>query len=170
MRRRNQQIVIAVGVLTVSGVVILTGQQTAGPFTAAQATAGATVYQGSCAGCHGPALEGRNDAPELAGQMFMGEWGGRTVNDLFTFIRGSMPPGAPGSLTPDAYLNIAAYILQSNGARPGTQRTPRPVPTRDTPPEAAAEAWPDAAPVPPAATGPTTTAVEGPQGPSGESG
>jgi alcohol dehydrogenase (cytochrome c) len=121
MPGRNKNIFISAAAIAAFSVVILTGQQPAGPFTAAQATAGAAVYQASCAGCHGPDLAGRNDAAPLAGQQFMGEWGPRTANDLVSFIQGAMPPGNPGSLAPQAYLNVAAFILQSNGARPGNQ-------------------------------------------------
>ena len=102
---------------------LLTGQQptTTGPYTAAQADAGRTAYQANCAGCHGPDLGGRNDAAQLAGSLFMGSWGGRTTSDLLGFMQGSMPPGNPGGLGEATYLNIAAFILDSNGARPGTQ-------------------------------------------------
>ena len=103
---------------------LLTGQQpplATGPYTAAQADAGRTAYQTNCAGCHGPDLGGRNDAAQLAGSLFMGSWGGRTTSDLLGFMQGSMPPGNPGGLGEATYLNIAAFILDSNGARPGTQ-------------------------------------------------
>src|SRR5258708_7532615 len=81
------------------GVIALTAQQTAdGPYTAAQVTAGRTVYQASCAGCHGPDLGGRNDAAQLAGSLFMGSWGGRTTGELVGFLQGAMPPGNPGGL------------------------------------------------------------------------
>ena len=102
------------------GVVVLTGQQTAaGPYTAAQAAAGRTAYQASCAGCHGADLAGLNSASALAGGLFMGSWGSRTVNDLLGFMQGAMPPDRPGQLGEPTYLNIAAFILDFNGARPG---------------------------------------------------
>ena len=108
--------------LSLIAIGILTGQQTAtGPYTAAQADAGRTAYQANCAGCHGPDLGGRNDAAQLAGSLFMGSWGNRTTSDLIGFMHGAMPPGNPGSLGEATYLNIAAFILDSNGARPGTQ-------------------------------------------------
>jgi alcohol dehydrogenase (cytochrome c) len=109
---------------------ILTGQQpppaasapvVAAPYTAAQAEAGRAAYQANCANCHAPDLSGRNDASQLAGSLFMGSWGGRTTADLVGFIQGSMPPGNAGGLPEATYLNIAAFILDSNGARPGTQ-------------------------------------------------
>src|SRR5579863_7104813 len=102
---------------------ILTAQQptATGPYTQAQANAGRTAYQANCAGCHGADLGGRNDASQLAGSLFMGSWGGRTTRDLVGFMQGAMPPGNAGGLGEATYLNIAAFILDSNGARPGTQ-------------------------------------------------
>jgi alcohol dehydrogenase (cytochrome c) len=116
-------------IVTIAGITvlltgILTGQQPAiatGPFTAAQADAGRTAYQANCAGCHGADLGGRNDASQLAGSLFMGSWGGRTTRDLVAFMQGAMPPANAGGLGEATYLNIAAFILDSNGARPGTQ-------------------------------------------------
>src|SRR5580704_3052833 len=103
---------------------ILMGQQAppaAGPFTAAQATAGRTAYEANCAQCHGADLGGRNDASALAGGLFMGSWGNRNTADLIGFMEGAMPPGNPGRLGEETYLNIAAFILTQNGARAGNQ-------------------------------------------------
>ena len=101
---------------------LLIGQQTAtAPYTAAQAEAGRAAYQANCAGCHAADLSGRNDASQLAGSLFMGSWGNRTTRDLLAFMQGSMPPGNPGGLSEATYLNIAAFILDSNGARPGAE-------------------------------------------------
>src|SRR5215467_951002 len=104
------------------GVMIVTAQQGAavGPYTAAQAAAGRGLYQMNCAGCHGPDLGGRNDAPQLAGAQFIGAWGGRTIGDLVGFMQAAMPPGN-ATLGEQNYLNIAAFILDSNAARPGNQ-------------------------------------------------
>jgi len=100
---------------------MLTGQQRpAGPYTADQAAAGRGVYQANCAGCHGPDLAGRNDAPQLAGTQFMANWGGRTAGDLINFMQSTMPPGN-ATLGEQNYINLAAFILDTNGARAGTQ-------------------------------------------------
>ncbi len=109
--------------IAVGSVVVLTGQQptTVGPYTQAQVDAGRTAYQANCASCHGADLGGRNDAAQLAGSLFMGSFGGRTTSDLVGFMRGAMPPGNPGGLGDNTYLNIAAFILDSNGARSGAQ-------------------------------------------------
>ena len=90
-------------------------------FTAAQAAAGATAYQTSCSSCHAADLGGRNEAPQLAGSNFVTSWGTRTAGELVAFMQSSMPPGNPGGLGEAAYGNLGAYILQSNGAAPGTQ-------------------------------------------------
>ena len=89
-------------------------------FTAAQATAGQASYQANCASCHVPDLSGRNEAPQLAGSNFMNTWRGRTTKELVEYMQATMPPGRP-SLAADEYVNIAAFILQSNGAAPGAQ-------------------------------------------------
>ena len=95
----------------------------AGPavFTSAQAAAGQTVYGARCAACHLADLQGRNEAAPLAGPNFMNTWRARTAGDLATYIQRTMPPGAAGSLSPDDYLNVAAYILAANGAVAGAQ-------------------------------------------------
>ena len=95
-------------------------QQGAGPYTAAQATAGRAAYQANCAGCHGADLSGQNNASALAGGLFMSSWGDRTPADLVSFLEGAMPPSSPGSLGAQTYVNVTAFILDSNGARPGT--------------------------------------------------
>ncbi len=117
--KRFVAVSIAAGSLSVIGVA---GQQTtAAPFTAAQATGGASLYQANCAVCHQPDLKGQGTAPTLLGPEFIGGWGTRTTRDLLTFIQLTMPPASPGALGADAYANITAFILQSNGARAGNQ-------------------------------------------------
>jgi alcohol dehydrogenase (cytochrome c) len=52
---------------------------------------------------------------------FMSVWGTRTTRQLFEYIRRDMPPGQAGSLSDEAYLNVVAHILQSNGYAAGPQ-------------------------------------------------
>jgi mono/diheme cytochrome c family protein len=129
------------------GFFVLIGQQAAqqalpAVYTAAQAAAGRTAYQSSCAKCHTDTLVGRDGTgevpeflrayggkiPPLAGANsafppFMTKWGARTTKALYTRIReavGGFPP-PDRRLDEELYLNLTAYILQANGARPGTQ-------------------------------------------------
>ncbi len=114
-------IVAACGLMVVSQLI---GQQrgqqggAAGSYTAEQAGAGRAAYQANCAACHAPDLTGR-EGPQLAGATFMSQWGDKTAGDLIGFLRASMPPGAGGSLPDQTYINLAAFILDANSARPG---------------------------------------------------
>ena len=115
---------IALAALGLAGSVwMVTAQQTApaGSFTAAQSAAGRTVYDANCASCHMPDLVGRGEAPQLAGSQFMNMWGPRSVHDLLTFTQAAMPPLNAGSISDADYLNVTAFILQSNGAVAGNQ-------------------------------------------------
>ena len=89
-------------------------------YTATQATAGRAAYQTNCASCHAPDLSGR-EGPQLAGSNFIRQWGDKTAGELINFIRATMPPGAGGSLPDQTYINVAAFILDANSARPGAQ-------------------------------------------------
>jgi alcohol dehydrogenase (cytochrome c) len=94
-----------------------------GPFTESQAAAGRASYAANCAGCHLPDLRGANEARPLVGADFMRTWGGRTAQELVAFLGVTMPPppAAPGSLGPQTYVNLAAFLLQANGATPGPE-------------------------------------------------
>ncbi len=96
--------------------VLLLGQQ---GFTAEQVVAGRAAYQTNCAGCHQADLAGRGEAPQLAGTNFTRNWGAKTGRELAAYMQAAMPPGRIGSLSEVEYGNIAAFILQSNGARSG---------------------------------------------------
>lgn len=112
---------------------LLIAQQAAPPavYTAAQAAAGRTAYQSSCAKCHTDTLAGRDGTgeipdriPPLAGANsafppFMTKWGTRTTKALYSRIQEAV--GADRYLDEELCLNLTAYILQANGARPGTQ-------------------------------------------------
>lgn len=90
-------------------------------YTDAQATAGASVYAQSCAACHGSQLEGVA-APALKGQVF-GELANAqslTADALLDVIANTMPQSDPGSMKPEEYAAVTAYIMQQNGYPAGT--------------------------------------------------
>ena len=49
----------------------------------------------------------------------MNAWGSRTTAELIGYIQASMPPSNRGGLSDETYANIAAFILQANGAPAG---------------------------------------------------
>src|SRR5262249_26214600 len=113
-------LVLATFGVSALGFALVAGQEPIAVYTADQAAAGRAAYQASCSGCHMPDLAGRNEAPPLAGGTFMNAWRRRTTRDLFEYMRATMPPNV-ASLPADQYLAITSFILQTNGARPGTQ-------------------------------------------------
>jgi len=90
-------------------------------YTDAQAQAGVAVYSQACAACHGQQLEGVA-APALKGEAFgeMATAQGLTADALLDVIVNTMPQSDPGSLKPDDYNAVTAYILQQNGYPSGS--------------------------------------------------
>lgn len=75
-------------------------------FTAEQANSGADVYASACQGCH--------TAASHSGAPFLIRWQGRSVAELFAYVSTAMPKSDPGSLTPDEYAEVVAYLLKIN--------------------------------------------------------
>src|SRR5215831_5388048 len=117
---RNTLTFIA-AVFVTAGLALVAGQGPASGYTAAQAAAGRTTYQAQCASCHLPDLKGSGDAAPLAGSEFIGSWGRRSTRELLSFMQLTMPPTRPGALSQEEYVNVAAFILQQNGAAAGAQ-------------------------------------------------
>ena len=90
-----------------------------GPYTQAQAEAGAQVYRARCANCHLPDLAGSFEASSLVGAQFGLTSGNRPVTELLNLVSEAMPPLEPGSLTPGDYAAVVAYILERNRVSPG---------------------------------------------------
>ncbi len=88
----------------------------AGVYTPGQAARGGETYAMSCASCHTPASH--------AGAVFAARWHGRTLAELYEYIRGSMPKSDPGTLTAREYLQVLAYLLQMNGMPGGPDELP----------------------------------------------
>src|SRR5580704_8336385 len=84
-------------------------------FTAAQATEGQSGYAQNCSGCHGQNLDDGEFAPPLKGTAFTQQWAGKSVSELFNYVSTKMPPSNAGGLGNPVYLQITAFILQSNG-------------------------------------------------------
>jgi len=92
-----------------------------GVFTDDQAKRGKEQYSQTCASCHMDDLSGSGQALPLAGDAFMQVWEGQTVDDLFELIHTTMPQDKPGTLTPEATLDVTAYLLQYNQFPPGKE-------------------------------------------------
>ena len=91
-------------------------------FTTEQAERGRALYEEVCVECHLSSLiGGANEAPPLRGADFLGAWGTGAVVDLADTMRVTMPPEDRNSLSPQQAYDLAAFVLQVNGAVAGEE-------------------------------------------------
>ena len=123
--------------------------------TDAQVARGATVFEQSCATCHGP---NGNDgfATPLKGTGTLVRFA--STRELYDYTSATMPLAAEGSLTERQYLDVVAWLLAERGHATGAAELS--LATLDaTPLRGEAAATPTAAPTPAA----SATATPAPQ-------
>jgi mono/diheme cytochrome c family protein len=86
-----------------------------GVYTKAQAGRGSRTYAGICVDCH---TLGRFRGPDFAAK-----WADKPLAALHKAVK-SMPQGEPGSLDPQDYIDVVAYLLSINGYSDGSQELP----------------------------------------------
>jgi hypothetical protein len=86
-----------------------------GIYTTAQASYGEEIYNAVCFNCH--TLDQWQDPGVLTRH-------GNTLGGLFGFVSDQMPQSEPGSLYPEDYAGIVAYMLSLNGVPSGNQALP----------------------------------------------
>jgi mono/diheme cytochrome c family protein len=87
-----------------------------GVYTAQQAARGKDIYAGNCRSCH--------TAESHTGAAFTAKWNKRPLSDLYVYIRDQMPKSAPGSLAPEEYADVLAYVLKLNRMPAGQTELP----------------------------------------------
>ena len=100
-----------------------------GVYTAAQNQRGEEVHSGACAHCHGPRLNGAGQSemppsPAIAGATYLRKWAGRNVAMLFVYVRHTMPPDAPGTLTDQQSIDAIAHMFAVSGMPAGDKELP----------------------------------------------
>ena len=65
-----------------------------------------------CSRCH--------NITDFTSDTFLASWESSTVLDLFTLMQKSMPQDNPGSLEPQEYADVIAFVLKSNQLPAGT--------------------------------------------------
>jgi len=96
-----------------------------GVYTTAQADRGKPVYDGKCASCHGSMATVTPDmAPLLNDSGFQNLWRDRSLAQLFSRIRETMPQDKPNTLSPEETADLVAYILNANQLPPGDTALP----------------------------------------------
>ena len=86
-----------------------------GVYTAEQAERGEKLMWDICAECH---FEEDYTGP------FMQDWIGASVWGLFDSIWSTMPEDNPGSLNPEEYVDILAFLLRMNDYPTGEEALP----------------------------------------------
>ena len=82
-----------------------------GVYTREQADAGRDLFAYACQSCHAPT--------QHSGAPFQGKWFGRTVGELFAYLRREMPQTDPGTMSDDEYAALTAYIMRINSMPTG---------------------------------------------------
>ncbi|MBK9252725.1 MAG: cytochrome c [Proteobacteria bacterium] len=78
------------------------------------ANTGQTTYAQSCLACHGPRLEGSPFAPALVGSSFQDHWRGKPAAELLAQMRKTMPPKGTGTVRPEAFPDLLAFLVKAN--------------------------------------------------------
>ncbi len=123
----SKMMILILGLVCTSSVSVPTFAQSKssvwdGVYSEEQAKRGVTVYQESCAACHGVDLRGDSNSPSLIGVSFMFLWEHRSLGELLTKIQTEMPPANPNSLPSENYVDILAYVMQVNSFPAGKDK------------------------------------------------
>lgn len=81
----------------------------------ARATAGKAAFLRFCVDCHHATMRGTGHGPPLNGEAFRNHWGTKSRADLATYLQTSMATTVPASTGNGVFMDIAEYLLQSNG-------------------------------------------------------
>jgi len=110
---------IAIGLVLFVAAVVYAQQPVSvwnGVYVQDQASRGKAAFDERCAVCHGSDLAGRN-GPPLLGEVFKENWNGLMVDDLFEYIKTSMPRGQVFRFSREQTADVVAFLLTSNGFR-----------------------------------------------------
>ena len=116
--RRRRDIIVMLFVMAISTVAQADGT---GWYTQDQVAQGRWEYSQKCAACHGDHLQGTG-APSLEGAVFIDQWNGKKLSDLFGYVHTNMPLGMGASLPTQEYADIVGFLLAQNGLPSGTDK------------------------------------------------
>lgn len=100
-----------------------------GVYTQEQRKRGETLYSGACAQCHGSRLNGaaapdQPPSPAIARAAFLRKWDGKSVAELFTYVREMMPTDAPNTLTEQQAVDVIAHMFAVSEIPAGDKELP----------------------------------------------
>ena len=88
----------------------------AGVYTAPQADRGQTLFRSKCASCHAP--------NRFTDDLFYTSFAGKPLWEMFDVISDTMPEDNPGSMKPEEYVDVMAYLLKLNAFPTGEVELP----------------------------------------------
>ena len=100
-----------------------------GVYTAAQGKRGEELHAAVCVMCHGPRLNGASQpemppSPAIARTPLLRKWSGQSVAALFVYVRHTMPPDSPGTLTDQQTIDAIAHMFAVSGMPAGDKELP----------------------------------------------
>ena len=100
-----------------------------GVYNTVQSKRGAELHSAVCVMCHGPQLNGAGQpemppSPAIARATFLRKWSGRNVAALFLYVRQTMPPDSPGTLTDQQALDAIAHMFAVSNVPAGERELP----------------------------------------------
>ena len=87
-----------------------------GVYTAAQSERGQLLFRGKCASCHAP--------NRFTDDLFYTSFAGKPLWEMFDVISDTMPEDNPGSMKPEEYVDVMAYLLKLNNFPTGNTELP----------------------------------------------
>ena len=88
----------------------------AGVYTAAQSDRGQVLFRSKCASCHAP--------NRFTDDLFYTSFAGKPMWEMFDVISDTMPEDNPGSMKPEEYVDVMAYLLKLNNFPTGNTELP----------------------------------------------
>jgi cytochrome c len=125
------RVIVSVALACVTGVAAAQSMSPvsvwSGVYTAGQNKRGEDIHTDVCAMCHGSRLNGAGNpemppSPAIAGASFIRKWSGRTVAALLVYVRQTMPPDSPGTLTEQQALD--AHMFATSKMPAGDKELP----------------------------------------------
>jgi mono/diheme cytochrome c family protein len=107
---------VAIVTAATEGAAVLPQSKTVwdGIYTEQQAARGSASFASSCTRCHAADANGGEEGRNLAGKAFWDSFRESTVDHLLDYVSRNMPNGAGGTLSPNTYADLVAYILSRN--------------------------------------------------------
>ena len=100
-----------------------------GVYTTAQGKRGEEIHAGVCVRCHGSRLNGAGQpdappSPAIARAAFLQKWAGKTVAELFVYVRMKMPTEHPATLTDQESIDAIAHMFAVSEMPAGDKELP----------------------------------------------